>query len=154
MNLQVRKISGNTFTSADKLEVVFSSDNQPMDVVLHTIEHVSGPSVTHGGGGSAGEYLHYKAVERDADADGIIDYSTTEMRVVQEEQGASVIKVACSVITKAQADILKIANIEWSARMMAASDADEEFSEAPPSQDPIILTTGEVTLMWAEDSLV
>ena len=154
MNLQARRISGSSFSAEDKLEITFASDNQPMSSVVHTIELVSGVNVTHGGGGQPDEYLHYKAVERDADADGIIDYSDIEMALVQETQGVSVIKVVCQAVTKAEADAFNVEVEAYIVRKEVAEGLEEEFTEEPPTLTPTILKTGEITLEWSEDTFV
>jgi uncharacterized beta-barrel protein YwiB (DUF1934 family) len=154
MNIQARRTSGSTFSAEDKLEVTFNSDNQPMASVVHTVELISGSNVTHGGGGQPDEYLHYKATERDADNDGIIDYSDIEMALIQEEQGTSVIKVKCGAVTKADVDA-SIAEVEaWIERKGVAEGLDEEFTEVAPTFEPTILTTGEITLEWSDDNFV
>ena len=154
MNITARKINGSAFSAEDKLEVTFNSDNQPMASVIHTIELVSGVNVTHGGGGQPGEYLHYKAIERDADADGIIDYSDIEMALVQEAQGVSVVKVVCEVITKAAADDFNVEMVAYNERKEAAIELEEEFTEVAPILEPTILKTGEIILEWTEDTFV
>jgi hypothetical protein len=154
MNIQARRISGSSFSAEDKLEVTFSSDNQPMSSVVHTIELVSGSNVTHGGGGQPNEYLHYKAVERDADGDGVIDYSDVVMALVQETQGTSVIKVKCEAVTKAEADAFNTEYEYWEERHNVATGLEEEFTEEPPTLEPTILTTGEITLEWSDDNFV
>jgi hypothetical protein len=154
MNLQARRISGSTFSAEDKLEVIFNSDNQPMASVVHTIELVSGGNVIHGGGGQPNEYLHYKAVERDADGDGVIDYSDIEMTLVQETQGTSVIKVKCEAVTKAEGDAFNAEVEAWVERKEVAEGAGEEFTEEAPTFEPTILTTGEITLEWSDDNFV
>ena len=154
MDLQAKRISGSTFSAEDKLKVVFTSDNQPLVSVVHTIELISGVAVTHGGGGNSGEYLHYKAVERDADGDGVIDYSDIEMAVVQESQGLSVIKAVCAVITKAAADAFDVAIQAYMARKETAEGLSEAFTEVAPTLTVTTLKTGEITLEWSEDALV
>lgn len=154
MNLQARRISGSSFSAEDKLEVTFASDNQPMSSVVHTIELVSGANVTHGGGGHPDEYLHYKAIERDADADGIIDYSDIEMALVQETQGTSVIKVVCQAVTKAEVDALNAEVEAYIERKEVAEGLEEEFTEEPPTLTPTILKTGDITLEWSDDTFV
>ena len=162
MNITARRSSGSTFSAEDRLEVTFDSDNQTMASVVHTIELVSGINVTHGGGGLAGDYLHYKAVERDADADGIIDYSDIEMALVQESQGTSVIKVVCEAVTKADADNFTVEMQAYSQRAIDAG-VDEEnpngidgtFTETTPNPPtPTVLKTGEITLEWSTDTFV
>jgi hypothetical protein len=150
MNLQARRISGSAFSAEDKLEVTFNSDNQPMYSVVHTVELVSGVNVTHGGGGQPNEYLHYKAVERDADS----DYSDIEIALVQETQGTSVIKVKCEAVTKAEADAFNAEVEAWVERKQVAEGLEEEFTEEAPTLEPTILTTGEITLEWSDDNFV
>jgi len=154
MNLQARRISGSAFSAEDKLEVAFNSDNQPMASVVHTVELVLGVNVTHGGGGQPDEYLHYKAVEKDSDDDGIIDYSDIEMSLVQETQGTSVIKVVCQAITKANADAFNVEMQAYIERQEVAAGAEEEFTEVAPTLVPTVLKTGEITLEWSEDNFV
>ena len=154
MNITARRISGSTFSAEDKLEVTFTSDNQPMSLLVHTIELVSGINVTHGGGGLAGEYLHYKSNERDADADGIIDYSDIEMALVQESQGTSVIKVVCEAVTKADADAFIVEMEAYLEREQVALGLEEEFTEVAPTVTPTVLKTGEITLEWTTDTFV
>ena len=154
MNLQARRISGSAFSAEDKLEVTFASDNQPMSSVVHTIELVSGVNVTHGGGGQPDEYLHYKAIERDADADGIIDYSDIEMVLVQETQGTSVIKVVCQAVTVAMADAFKVEMEAYMKRQEVALGLEEEFTEVAPTLTPTVLKTGEIILEWSTDTFV
>ena len=154
MNLKARRVSGSTFSAEDKLEVTFTSDNQPMSLLVHTIELVSGINVTHGGGGLAGEYLHYKSNERDADADGIIDYSDIEMALVQESQGTSVIKVVCEAVTKADADAFIVEMEAYLEREQVALGLEEEFTEVAPTVTPTVLKTGEITLEWSDDNFV
>jgi hypothetical protein len=154
MNITARRISGSAFSAEDKLEVTFNSDNQPMSSVVHTIELVSGINVTHGGGGLAGDYLHYKASERDADADGIIDYSDIEMALVQESQGTSVIKVVCEAVTIADTDAFSVEMKAYIERKEVAIGLEEEFTEVAPTITPTVLKTGEITLEWTTDTFV
>ena len=154
MNITARRINGSTFSAEDKLEVTFNSDNQPMASVVHTIELVSGINVTHGGGGQPADYLHYKAIDRDADDDGIIDYSDIEMVVVQESQGTSVIKVVCEAVTKADADTFNVEMVAYGEREKGALDLGEEFTEVAPTLTPTVLKTGEITLEWSTDNFV
>jgi|TARA_B110000495_G_C22377587_1_gene244631 hypothetical protein len=133
MELKARRISGSPFSAEDRLDVTFDSDGEDMSLVIHTIEQISGVAVTHGGGAPADEYLHYKNLEADANADGIIDYSNVEMHLVQAEQGTSVIKVVCSAITVAQ--------------VTAKEDNGTTVT-------PTIYKTGALTLEWHDDGFV
>ncbi len=152
MNLQARKDRASTTSPLDSIEVVLDTDNQALDLVVHTIELVSGVNVTHGGGAQPGEYLHYKSIDRDADGDGIIDYSNVIMELSQEEQGTSVIKVKCQIteVNSYKSDI-----DAWVERREVALGAGEVFTEETPPPPPTTeLTTGEITLEWTEDTFV
>jgi len=135
MDLKARRISGSSFSAEDTLEVTFNSDSQDIAVMTHTIELISGVNVTHGGGGQPDEHLHYKSTGRDANDDGIIDYSDVEISLVQVEKGTSVIKVVCSVITQAEVDAL-------------------DNGGFASTLEPTIYKTGEITLQWSDDSFV
>ena len=103
--------------------------------MIHTIEQISGVAVTHGGGAPADEYLHYKNTSTDANSDGIVDYSTVMMSLVQTGKGTSVIKVVCGVITKAEVQVTA-------------------YEDNGTTITPTIYKTGEITLEWADDSFV
>lgn len=155
MNLQARRKKGDRFTADDTLEVSFNTDSTDMGMVLHTVEHVSGPTVTHGGGGQSGDYLHYKAIERDADANGVIDYSDVEMIVSQEEKGTSVIKIVAKYVTKADNDADMADMLAWSNAKDAAIANGDSFTEAPPSPAPTTtIKTSDLTLEWTDDTFV
>ena len=55
MSIQTKKEFGSSFINLETFTVStdFSSTGTP-HLVLHTIEHIDGPVVTHGGGGAAG----------------------------------------------------------------------------------------------------
>jgi hypothetical protein len=150
MNLQIRRKIGSQFTAEDTLEVLFDSGGQDMEVVSHTIEIVSGPNVTHGGGGQPNDYLHYKSHDTDANSDGIIDYSNVEIALVQETQGTSVVKVKAEVITKNNVADFKTAYESW-----LNTPNEGEKGEAPLSSDYlVILESSDISLEWGEDNLV
>ena len=73
---------------------------------------------------------------------------------MQETQGTSVIKVKCEAITKAESEAFNAEVEAWNERSEVATGLEEEFTEEPPTLEPTILTTGEITLEWAEDSFV
>ena len=133
MELKARRISGTSFSAEDRLEITFDSDGEDISVMIHTIEQISGVAVTHGGGAPADEYLHYKNTATDANSDGIVDYSTVMMFLVQAEKGTSVIKVVCSTVTVAQVTA---------------------YEDNGTTITPTIYKTGEITLEWADDSFV
>ena len=165
MKLQVRRKSGSIFTAEDTLEVAFDTDGIVMvsGGVFHKIELVSGQDVTHGGGGQADEYLHYKSADRDADDDGIIDYSQVEIPVVQQSEGVSVIRVVCSYMVKAEVDAYLASRDAYQLRAVAANMTPEHpfgpdgsftelFEDVAPSYKEI--KSGEITLEWTTDTFV
>jgi hypothetical protein len=154
MNIKARRVNGSEFSSEARLEVVFDSENQQMFEVVHTVELVSGVSITHGGGAPASIYLHYKSPLRDANDAGIIDYSSVEMAVMQDTVGTSVIKVVCNATTQADFDVYSIAYGAWKERQVVAVDAKEEFTEENPILNVTTLKTGVITLTWKEDGFV
>jgi hypothetical protein len=151
MNLQAKRLSGSTFSAEDILEVLTDTGNQEIISIVHTIELVSGVNVTHGGGGQPNDYLHYKASERDANEDGIIDYSTSTMSVVQVEQGTSVIKVVAMIRTAATKAAYQQAYADF-----VNQPLDEQGTGTAPEEVDFneVLKTGELVLTWGNDTLV
>lgn len=102
MKLQAKKLGGDAANSRNIIEtrIVFEGDEQ-LDKgaynVVHTIEHVRGSTVTHGGGAESGQYLHYKSNETDIDEDGDIDYSSTTLHTEMNYTGISEIKAVAKV---------------------------------------------------------
>jgi hypothetical protein len=99
IKLRARRTEGGTYTPDDRLEIKLDYVG-PIHHCVHYLEVVSGGEVTHGGGASSDSPLHYKAQERDADGDGIIDYSTVQMTLVQTQRGRNDVKVCCEVVTQ------------------------------------------------------
>ena len=171
-DLKARLIRGDRFSSEDTIETQFNYTGAVYSCDQH-IELVSGVAVTHGGGASATTPLHYKAIERDADSDGNIDYSSSEMQVVQAEKGTSVIKVCASVILKSEEDAWQTAYEAWKAENMvtitlddgtetivyknvAPADSEEEAGtpDTPAPLTPTVYKSGEITLEWTDDTFV
>jgi len=163
MSLKAKRTSGDRFTNEDRIETQLTYTGIAHSV-LHSIEHVSGPTCTHGGGAPAGEFLHYHNISEHADNDGVIDYSTSRMFVVQESKGTSVIKVVAQVLLQADID-------QWDAEHSAWSDAYEtiylnnqgqvayvEIADGAPDRpvrpEPTTHKSGELTLEWLDDSFV
>jgi len=144
MTLQAKRLRGDQFTANDLLEVSFNADGNEIKYLVLTLVQVSGVTATHGGGGSAGDYLHYKPLpENEGDA---IDYTTQEMWVEQTEKGTSVIKVKAEIYTVADYNAFQTAYDEWVEAGEVEGDRPEETKS--------YLETGEITLQWSDDSLV
>ena len=149
MNLQAKRISGSSFSAEDKLEVLLNYDKSiEYAFISHTIEMVSGPRVTHGGGAEAEEYLNYKELSDDDNT--VVDYSSTEMSVLQEEQGVSVIKVKVECILQSEVDAYTTAYEAW----VNEPESDSKSELGPEFPNSIILTTGDITLEFQDDTFV
>jgi len=156
MNLKARRVSGNSFTAEDILEVVFNSEEQPIDYVVHSVEVVSGVPVLHGGGAKAGDFLHYKKSD-EVNSDNVIsDYSNILMNVTQETQGISVIKVVAEVVTVAMMEEYIHNSQIWQARLNASGLSHDDFEqqELPPVINSLKLKTSDITLTYNEDTFV
>ena len=110
--LTARRTEGGIYTPDDKLEIKLDYVG-PIYLCVHFIEVVSGGEVTHGGGASSSAPLHYKAIERDTDGDGNIDYSTVQMTLVQTQRGRTDVKVCCDVITQEEQNAFLAETREW-----------------------------------------
>ena len=163
ITLKARRASGDQFTSEDNLEIAFDySDVGLMQECFTTIEQVSGVTVTHGGGAPAGQYLHNKAYDLHGDEDGYIDYSTIPLQVYQTEKGTSVIKVKVQYFTKAAYDTWVTATGVWEDAYVTETvlkDGTTMYTQPddapmPPGYTYEFLTTGEITLSWADDTFV
>jgi|13_taG_2_1085334.scaffolds.fasta_scaffold29490_2 hypothetical protein len=171
------RTQGGKFTSEDTLRVTLNTDGA-LDFCVHSLEVASGGEVTHGGGAPSSTTLHYKAIERDADGDGIIDYSTVDMHVVQAEKGTSVVKVCANYITKAEVDSYKTERDNWLASNATVTESTinqdgEEleypenvtqvdgvlwlandgvtFDDLPVPPTTTTIKSGDVTLDWGDD---
>ena len=145
MIIQTRKLRGDSFTANDTIEVSLINEGIVPINLVHTILMVSGAEVTHGGGGKPENYLHYKAVERDADEDGVIDYSLTEMNLVQSEKGIAIIKVRVHCVTQQF--------IDDNNELIDSLPDDIDPEQLPPTEF-IEVESGEITLEWTDDTFV
>jgi len=162
MSLKARRIVGGNYSSEDTLEIQHTYTGAAKEVVHH-IEVISGVAVTHGGGASADTKLHYKSVARDADGDGIIDYSAVTIHVVQAEKGTSVIKVVSSTVLKTDHDAWVTADTAWVDEyitLVSNEDGTEAFvteegaPDRPSYPRATVEKTGEITLVWTDDTFV
>lgn len=148
MNLQARQIEGGLNSAVDRLEVILDYNQALINGgITHSIEMVSGPAVTHGGGGKPGETLHYKSYESDND---VIDYSSIEMEVVQSEKGVSVIKVVAVYTLQSDMDDFEIALNNW----LNEPESDTKDPEAPLPPLPRTVKTGDITLTYQDSTFV
>lgn len=150
MNVQARKISGSQNSNTDTLEVQLAYDlSEVYGAISHSVELVSGVSVTHGGGAISGEYLHYKSAE-DVNSEGVVDYSSVNMEIVQVERGDSVIKVLVSYLLQSEIDSHTVAYEAW----VNEPESDNKEKHGPNYPVPTVIETGEITLSYQEDVFV
>ncbi len=161
-SLRAKQISGSKYTANDLIETRFQYDGDMQSCVQY-VELISGVDVTHGGGVSAAERLHYKAKERDADENGIIDYATTKMSVVQTQKGESVIKVVVEIITKPQHDAWQTEYRAWEDEYVTQvtlenGDIDYQVAAGAPDRpdypEVTVYKSGEIVLEWRDDTFV
>ena len=158
-NLKAKRILGGQFTADDTLEVQLTTAADVHSCVQH-IEVVSGIDVTHGGGAASGTSLHYKSKDIDANEDGVIDYSSSEMTIVQASKGTSVIKVVANIMLLSTYNTWKDAVVAWYSANTTGTDIDMTLNDGSSWDDvPILpatteLKSGELTLIWGDDSFV
>ncbi len=157
MSLKARLIRGDKYSAEDVVECQLTISGAAHSCVHH-VEIVSGATVTHGGGAPAATPLHYKAVERDADSDGVIDYSSSEMKILQSEKGTTVVKIVADVLLKADYDAWKTSYDAWIDEHTEVVEGERMQKIGSPNQPAYPSTTtyksGNITLEWADDTFV
>jgi len=156
-DLKAKLVRGDKYSAEDVLELQLTIDSTAHSCVQY-IEVVSGATVTHGGGAPAATPLHYKDVERDADSDGNIDYSSSQMKVLQSEKGTVVVKAVAEVLLKSDYDAWKTAHDAWIAEHTEEVDGDRMQKlgspNAPAYPSSTTYKSGSLTLEWADDAFV
>jgi|8_EtaG_2_1085327.scaffolds.fasta_scaffold04044_3 hypothetical protein len=161
--LTAKRLWGDQFTSEDLIESKFEySDLGKLEQCITTIELVSGVTVTHGGGASAGDNLHYKDVGVHGDSDGYIDYTTQNIQVKQTEKGDSVIRIVLSYLTVTDHNKYLADYKTWSDAYQTTevyADGEEvtstaEGSPAAPTWSFTSIKSGEISLKYADDPFV
>jgi hypothetical protein len=162
-DLKARLIKGDRFSAEDTIELDFTYDGDAHSCVQH-IEIVSGETVTHGGGATAETTLHYKAHERHDgstdEVDGVIDYKTTEMNIVQTAKGTTVIKVVANLLLKSTMDAYDTAYQEWYDAYAVQPESEEGLQLIAGAPNPPAYPeatqhkSGEITLEWTDDTFV
>lgn len=159
MNLQVRSKEGSRFTAKDVLEVNFQSTTAGIVSVVHSIELVSGVEVTHGGGGAAGEFLHYKSNVHMNPVTERITYidSPIEMQVEQATKGTSVIKIVAQVVTQLESDRAEQAMEDVKNKVglyKLAENREGEVILQTAAIRPEVIKSNEITLEWLDAEFV
>ena len=161
-DLKARLIKGDKYSAEDVIETQFTYTGDAHSCEQY-IEVISGSTVTHGGA-AASTKLHYKALLRDdgsSDAvDGIIDYATSQMHIVQSAKGTTVIKVVADLLLKADYDSWKTAQSAWASSYVTSAEGEEPITiaagapDSPTYPTPTTYKSGEITLEWADDTFV
>ena len=171
MKIQARTVAGFKTNAQSVIDtrLDWESAERQAITVTHTVEPVSGASVTHGGA-AAGVYLHYKNVDVDADSDGTIDYTDTQINCTLAETGTAVIKV-CAMIDnhadrKAAQDTWKTWNDAKTVEKQRLEDMHGidndaknsgletwlESNTEPAPYVPSVIKSNNLTIEWADDS--
>jgi hypothetical protein len=152
MEIKTRRVKGDIFTNEDILDVRLIGDYTLLDYLVFSVELISGPSVTHGGGAPAGEYLHYKSLETDLDENDVLDYSNSQIPIVQSSIGTSVIKITGNYVLKDEAEKYKLETKNHKELLEKATDPEEYLKLMDAVRVLTIheISTGEVTLSWNE----
>jgi len=161
-NLKARRVLGGQYTADDTLELQFTYTGDAKTCV-QWIEVISGETVTHGGNVAAATKLHYKAHSRDdgstdENSDGIIDYATSQMTIVQSQKGTTVVKVCAEILLKSTYDTYISAYNTWYEAYHLEGGEEGELvagaPNAPAFPAPTVYQSGEITLVWADDTFV
>lgn len=162
-DLKAKRILGGKYTASDTLEIqlTYTGDAHSCEQYL---EIVSGATVTHGGGASADSKIHYKAHLRDdgsSDAvDGVIDYASSQMVVVQSEKGTTVLKVCADLVLKSEITAYNTAYQTWYDAYAVQPESEEGLQVIAGAPSPPVYPagttykSGNVTLEWLDDSFV
>ena len=156
-NLKAKRILGGQFSADDTIEIQLTTETDVYSCIQH-IEVVSGVDVTHGGGAASATALHYKAQDRDADGDGVIDYSSSEMTIVQVEKGTSVVKVVANIILLSTHNTFKTSFDAWmeanTSNLNTTLNEGSSWDDVPTYPATTEYKSGELTLVWSDDSFV
>ena len=153
LTVKAKRIQGDQFTAVDKLQIELSGESNINSYIgqgsaVFSIDHISGPVVTHGGGSAANTFLNYLPPE----ANGVIA-NTYTMSIAQETQGNSVIKVVCEYCSNADVTQFEADLEQFSTDVANAYAANTAMPDAP-SITKHRIKTGEITLSWSDDSWV
>lgn len=160
-DLKAKRISGSNYTAEDRLQLQLTYSGDAYSCV-HYVEVISGIDVIHGGASSSTR-LHYKSVATDSNSDGVIDYSSSFMRIVQTEKGTSVIKAVAEVMLQSTIDTWDSAMTTWTNSYVTQITLDDGTishvtADDAPAQPvlaaPTTYKSGEITLVWSDDSYV
>ena len=171
MLIQARTVAGFKTNAQSVIDTRLDWESAVRETitVTHSIELVSGVSATHGGA-AAGVYLHYKNSEVDADSDGTIDYTNTQINCTLAEAGTAVIKICAKIDSLADRTA---AQGTWKTWSDAKADERQRLNEAhgvdqtarkdgldtwlasnaePAGYVPSIIKSNNLTIEWSEDS--
>ena len=171
MLIQARTVAGFKTNAQSVIDTRLNWESAVRETitVTHTIELVSGVSATHGDG-AAGVYLHYKNIEVDADADGTVDYTNTQINCNCAETGTAVIKICAKIDSLADRTAAQNTWSTWSdakaderQRLKGLHGIDDALVDAglntwlssnaePAVYVPPIIKSNNLTIEWSDDS--
>ena len=170
MLIQARTVAGFKTNAQSVIDTRLDWESAVRETitVTHSIELVSGVSATHGGA-AAGVYLHYKNVEVDADADGTVDYTNTQINCTLSEIGTAVIKICARIDSLADRTAAQTAWKTWDdarkaeeTRQKGLHGVDQDTINAnmitwfksnvePTGYIPPVIKSNNLTIEWSND---
>jgi len=171
MKIQARTLAGFKTNAQSVIDtrLDWESASRQTITATHSIELVSGVSATHGGA-AAGVYLHYKNVDVDADSDGTVDYTNTQMNCTLSETGTAVIKICAKIDNHADRAAAQATWNTWNnaknvelQRLNEVHGVDQDARKAgldawldanaePAAYVPTVIKSNNLTIEWADDS--
>jgi len=172
MLIQARTVAGFKTNAQSVIDTRLDWESAVRETitVTHTIEAVSGVSATHGGGAAAGVYLHYKNVDVDADSDGTVDYTNTQINSTLAEKGTAVIKICATIDSLADRTAAQATWKTWDdakkaeeTRQKGLHGLDQDTILAnmttwfdsnvePTPYIPPVIKSNNLTIEWSDDS--
>ena len=171
MLIQARTVAGFKTNSHSVIDTRLDWESAVRETitVTHSIELVSGVSATHGGA-AAGVYLHYKNVDVDADSDGTVDYTSTQINCTLAETGTAVIKICATIDSLADRTAAQAtwktwddARIAEETRQKGLHGVDQDTINAnmviwfesnvePTGYIPPVIKSNNLTIEWSDDT--
>jgi len=171
MLIQARTVAGFKTNSQSVIDTRLDWESAARETitVTHSLELVSGVSATHGGA-LAGVYLHYKNFDVDADADGTVDYTNTQINCTVAEKGTAVVKVCARIDSLADRTAAQTVWKTWDdarkaeiQRLKGLHGIDEGLVNAgfvtwtdsnaePSAYVPPVIKSNNLTIEWSDDS--
>ena len=141
--IQIRKAIGNFAENVRQIDVKLDFDDtlseSGIKSVLHTISSDRDSDITHGGGATPGQWLHYKSTDVDADSDGDIDYSLTRIYCELSDYGDFRVQVKAKITYDEIESTESVDSDSWTI---------ETFVEEEVTSNEIVFTRSEEVDSW------